>query len=104
MQGLPASCVLWQATDTKPYECDGLSMLRQLPMVVALPETEAQIASVLRICARMSVPVVARGAIERDLADRLADGGLARALKGSTPTVKGGYLRCYKRFLEAIEV
>lgn len=39
-----------------------------------------------------------------DLADRLAEGGLARALQGSTPTVKGGYVRCYKKFLEAMEV
>ena len=62
LQVLPAHCVLWRPTDTKPYECDGLSMLRQLPMVVVLPESEEQIAAVLRICARMDVPVVARGA------------------------------------------
>jgi len=59
---LPAASVLWEPADTRPYECDGLSMLRQLPMVVALPENEEQIAAVLRICARMNVPVVARGA------------------------------------------
>jgi len=59
---LPASSVLWKPTDTKPYECDGLSMFRQLPMIVVLPEDETQIASVLRICAQMKVPVVARGA------------------------------------------
>ena len=27
----------------QPYECDGLTAYRQLPMVVALPETEAQV-------------------------------------------------------------
>jgi glycolate oxidase len=59
---LPAASVLWEPTDTRPYECDGLSMFRQLPMVVALPANEEQIASVLRVCARHSVPVVARGA------------------------------------------
>ncbi len=59
---LPPSGVLWTESDTRPYECDGLSMFRQQPMVVALPETEEQIASILRVCARLGVPVVARGA------------------------------------------
>ena len=59
---LPAGSVLWKPTDTRPYECDGLSMFRQLPMVVVLPDTEEQIVAVLRICTTMQVPVVARGA------------------------------------------
>ncbi len=59
---LPDAAVLWQSADTRPYECDGLSMLRQQPMVVALPADEAQVAAVLRACARLQVPVVARGA------------------------------------------
>jgi glycolate oxidase len=50
------------AEDTRPYECDALSAYRQLPMVVALPETEAQVAQVLRTCFLLQVPVVARGA------------------------------------------
>jgi len=36
------------------------------------------------------------------LYEKLADGGLARALFGLAPKVKGGYFRCYKRFLEQI--
>ncbi|MEO8936055.1 MAG: FAD-linked oxidase C-terminal domain-containing protein [Burkholderiaceae bacterium] len=59
---LPATSVLWKTTDTRPYECDGLSMFRQQPMVVALPQTEDQVASILRLCTRLAVPVVARGA------------------------------------------
>ena len=35
---------------------------------------------------------------------RLRDGGLARALEGLAPKVKGGYSRCYRRFLEQISV
>ena len=45
-----------------PYECDGLTAYRQLPLVVALPETEAQVAAVLKACHALQVPVVARGA------------------------------------------
>ncbi len=59
---LPAHALLWQNEDTVPYECDGLTAYRQLPLVVALPETEAQVAAVLKACHRLLVPVVARGA------------------------------------------
>ncbi len=59
---LPAHALLWQTEDTIPYECDGLTAYRQQPLVVALPETEAQVAAVLKACHRLAVPVVARGA------------------------------------------
>src|SRR5450432_888898 len=59
---LPAHALLWQREDTVPYECDGLTAYREQPLVVALPECEAQIAAVLAICHRLEVPVVARGA------------------------------------------
>ncbi|MFZ3128519.1 MAG: FAD-linked oxidase C-terminal domain-containing protein [Rhodoferax sp.] len=59
---LPADALLWNREDTTPYECDGLTAYRQRPLVVALPETEAQVAAVLRTCHAMGVPVVARGA------------------------------------------
>ena len=59
---LPAHALLWHAEDTVPYECDGLTAYREQPLVVVLPETEAQVAAVLRTCHRLSVPVVARGA------------------------------------------
>jgi glycolate oxidase len=59
---LPARAVLHEEEDTRPYECDGLTAYRQLPMVVALPETEAQVQQVLRACSALGVPVVPRGA------------------------------------------
>ena len=59
---LPAHALLWTREDTIPYECDGLTAYREQPLVVALPESEAQIAAVLAICHRLEVPVVARGA------------------------------------------
>jgi glycolate oxidase len=54
--------VLYEEEDTRPYECDGLTAYRQLPMVVALPETEEQVRSILATCCAMNVPVVPRGA------------------------------------------
>jgi glycolate oxidase len=59
---LPDGALLVAAEDTRPYECDGLTMYRELPMIVALPETEAQVVAVLKACHRLGVPVVARGA------------------------------------------
>jgi glycolate oxidase len=59
---LPPACLLHDLEDLRPYECDGMSALRQVPMMVALPETEAQVVAILRICAAQGVPVVARGA------------------------------------------
>jgi len=61
-QILPQDAVLHQAEDLRPYECDGLSAYRQLPLVVALPDTIEQVQSILRLCHELDVPVVARGA------------------------------------------
>jgi glycolate oxidase len=59
---LPDHCILWREEDTRPYECDGLTLYRQLPMVVALPETEEQVARIARACFDLDVPIVPRGA------------------------------------------
>ena len=59
---LPAANLLWKREDTAPYECDGLAAYRQLPLAVALPETEAQVQEVLRLCLAHAIPVVPRGA------------------------------------------
>jgi len=59
---MPAEAVLYEREDVQPYECDGLSAYRQVPMVVALPENEAQVRRILAICHDKRVPVVARGA------------------------------------------
>ncbi|MEP7371614.1 MAG: FAD-linked oxidase C-terminal domain-containing protein, partial [Nitrosospira sp.] len=59
---LPPDAVLHETEDLRPYECDGLSAYRQTPMIVALPETEEEVAGILRICHASKTPVVARGA------------------------------------------
>ena len=59
---LPDDALLYRSEDTRPYECDGLSAYRQLPMVVALPRDEAEVQAVLKVCHELRVPVVARGA------------------------------------------
>jgi glycolate oxidase len=63
LQGLlPAGALLWREEDLRPYECDGLSVYRQLPLAVALPQSEDEVLAVLRECAAAGAPVIARGA------------------------------------------
>ncbi len=59
---LPTDCVVEQRESQAPFECDGLSLYRERPIAVALPETVEQAQAVLRLCHRLQVPVVARGA------------------------------------------
>ena len=59
---LPREAVITDEEELRPYECDGLSAYRQLPMVVVIPESHDQVARVLALCSERRVPVVARGA------------------------------------------
>mgnify|MGYP003385520700 FL=1 len=59
---LPPHAVLSSAEDLHPYECDGLSVYRALPLAVCLPETVDQVREILQVCHQAKVPVVARGA------------------------------------------
>ncbi|MGF1547650.1 MAG: FAD-linked oxidase C-terminal domain-containing protein [Thiotrichales bacterium] len=59
---VPAGQLLSVTEDLRPYECDGLSAYRQIPLAVALPDTVVQVQALLRYCHREGVPVVARGA------------------------------------------
>jgi glycolate oxidase len=59
---LAADALLVEQEDLLPYECDGLTAYRQMPLLVALPATEAQVVAVLKLCHELRVPLVARGA------------------------------------------
>ena len=54
--------ILSAQEDLKPYECDGLSAYRTIPLLVVLPETIEQVQDILKLCHQHQVPVVARGA------------------------------------------
>src|SRR4051812_39716638 len=87
---LPPASLLHAREDVQPYECDGLSAYRRLPMVVAMPETEAQVQSILQICHRLRVPVVARGA--------------GTGLSGGALPPGDGVLLSLARFMRIIEI
>ncbi len=59
---VPGEGVIAAERAMRPYESDGLTAYRQLPMVVVLPETTAQVSQVLRYCHQHGIKVVPRGA------------------------------------------
>jgi glycolate oxidase len=59
---VPGEGVIDAEEELRAYECDGLTMYRQVPMVVCLPSTTAQVSHVLRYCHEHGVKVVPRGA------------------------------------------
>ncbi len=59
---VPGEGVIASEIAMRPYESDGLTAYRQLPMVVVLPETTRQVARVLRYCHDEGIRVVPRGA------------------------------------------
>ncbi|TAM55155.1 MAG: FAD-binding protein [Paraburkholderia sp.] len=90
MATLPAHCLLYRDEDTAPYECDGLSVYRQLPLAVALPETEAQVQRIVQICKRLGVPIVPRGA--------------GTGLSGGATPIAHGVVLSLSRFTKIVEV
>ena len=61
-QIVPGEGVIAGTREMRPYESDGLTAYRQLPMVVVLPETTEQVSQVLRYCHDEGIRVVPRGA------------------------------------------
>ncbi|UIJ45247.1 FAD-binding protein [Sphingomonas cannabina] len=58
---VPGEGVIADPDGLRPYESDGLTAYRQMPMVVVLPETTEQVSRVLRWCHAEGVKVVPRG-------------------------------------------
>ena len=61
-QIVPGEGVIADDAGMRVYESDGLPAYRQIPMAVVLPDTVAQISSILRLCDEWGVKVVPRGA------------------------------------------
>ncbi len=54
--------VVVDETALRAYESDGLTAYRQRPLLVALPETTAEVSAILALCDRRGIKVVPRGA------------------------------------------
>ncbi|KMW56077.1 Glycolate dehydrogenase, subunit GlcD [Candidatus Rhodobacter oscarellae] len=60
-EALPAGAVISDPTETRVYECDGLTAYKCPPLAAVLPSTTEEVAAVLKICHEEGVPVVPRG-------------------------------------------
>ena len=87
---LPEQSVLAESEELKPYECDGLSAYRQLPMLAVLPENEEQVQRALLACNKYRVPVVARGA--------------GTGLSGGALPIGDGVLLPLTKFMRILEI
>lgn len=59
---IPGEGVIDDEIEMRPYETDGLTAYRQMPLIVVLPETVEQVSKVLKYCHENDVKVVPRGA------------------------------------------
>ncbi len=59
---LPPEAVIHDPSETRAYECDGLTAYKCPPLAVVLPASTQEVSDALRICHEMDVPVVPRGA------------------------------------------
>ena len=59
---VPGEGVIDDEDELRVYECDGLSAYRQLPLIVVLPETTAQVSEILKLCRDQGIKIVPRGA------------------------------------------
>ncbi len=59
---VPGEGVIATEREMRPFESDGLTAYRQLPLVVVLPETTKQVSEVLAYCHGEGIKVVPRGA------------------------------------------
>ena len=82
--------VLADERQMRPYECDAVTMYRQLPMVVVLPETVAEVSAIMALAQEMNVKVVPRG------------GGTS--LSGGSLPLADGILLAMGKFNKILEV
>jgi glycolate oxidase len=87
---LPADALLVEREDLVPYECDGLTAYRQLPLLVALPATEVQVVAILKLCHELRVPLVARGA--------------GTGLSGGATPVRHGVVLSLAKFMRILDI
>ncbi len=87
---IPENYLLTTPEDLKPYECDGLSAYQHLPVAVVLPDTIEQVQKIVRICASLKIPIVARGA--------------GTGLSGGALPNKNGIILGLSRFNQILEI
>lgn len=76
--------------DLLVYECDGYTLEKQRPDVVAFPRSTEEVQQLVRLCNELDVPFMPRGA--------------GTSLAGGTVPVGGGLVICFSRMNRILEV
>src|ERR1035441_7177804 len=84
------SGLITETSQLQTYECDGLTNFRTVPGAVVLPRTAEQVQAVVRICARHSIPFVARGS--------------GTGLSGGALPAEGGIVISFARMNRILEI
>jgi len=75
--------IIHEPEDLLVYDCDALTLVKKMPMMVVLPTTTEQVARILRFCNEHHIPVVPRGA--------------GTCLSGGTLAAEDGITLCLSR-------
>src|SRR5437899_838580 len=54
--------VVWKPDELLVYECDAYTLEKNLPGAVVLPRTTEQVVAIVKLCARLNLPFIPRGA------------------------------------------
>ncbi len=87
---VPGEGVIADEDGMRPFESDGLTAYRQLPLVVVLPETVDQVSRVLRYCHDNDIKVVPRGS--------------GTSLSGGALPLEDGVLLGLSKFNKVLEI
>jgi glycolate oxidase len=87
---LPAQSVIADEIARRAYDCDAFTMYRALPLVVALPETVAQVRAIMALAQEMNVKIVPRGA--------------GTSLSGGSMPLEDGILLGMSKFNRILEI
>jgi glycolate oxidase len=87
---VPGEGVIADEDGMRPFESDGLTAYRQLPLVVVLPETVDQVSRVLRYCHDNDIRVVPRGS--------------GTSLSGGALPLQDGVLLGLSKFNKVLEI
>ena len=72
------------------YECDAYTLQKNLPTAVVLPQTTDQVAAIAKLCNRLKIPVIPRGA--------------GTSLSGSVLAIDGGVMIALTRMNRVLEI
>ena len=85
-----ADAVIANEEELLVYECDAYTLEKNLPTAVVLPKTTAEVAAIVKLCGRLSLPIIPRGA--------------GTSLSGGVLAVDGGVMIAVTRMNRVLKI